>query len=283
MTPSPYILIADTFETTARHVRALAQEHSLDVLVVTDGEAAVGALHTRGLPRLMYLDLSLANVDGFSVIAELRKLATAERVAVVASSPFAALRDHATRLQAKLGIFAVVAPTPNPSELDHVFRAALAGSHPVMWLDLDDRQPEREAVELELASIAREFGVSAVSVTLVQHDRVVFEATHGMPRELADRRHKLSDGSLTSQATGTEAAPLIVADAASHPAFADNTLVRVGMVGSYVSVPLTSRSGNVLGTLCVSDRLPWLGSPALVSALTARAKFMTATLLAHCG
>lgn len=59
MTPSPYILVADTFETAARHLRALGQEQGLE------------------------------------------------------------------RLQAQLGIAAVVAPTPNPAELDHVVRAAL--------------------------------------------------------------------------------------------------------------------------------------------------------------
>ena len=130
-TPTPYILIADAFATSAKHLRALAHEQALDIVVVADGQAAVDTLRARGVPRVMILDLSLAKLDAFAVIAELRELAPADRVAVVASSPFAVLRDHATAMQARLGIAAVVAPSIARPRMEQVVRAALAASHPV--------------------------------------------------------------------------------------------------------------------------------------------------------
>jgi CheY-like chemotaxis protein len=307
MTPTPsltaYILIADNSEPITESLRSLARDQALDTLVVTDGEAAVSALHGRGVPRLMVVNLSLPKLDGFSVIAELRKLATAERCPVVASSSFGTLRGHATRLQSKLGIAAVVTPTLDVAHLDQVFREALVVTDPIMFIDLDDPaesvvreearlaeleklvdvQPSANLLEPELAAIAQQFGVSTVLVTLVQRDHVVFKAVHGLPPALAGRQTISRNQSFCRHVVESNPpAPLIVPDAVSHPAFSDHPLVLAGVIGSYVGVPLTSPSGNVLGTLCLVDRLPWLGSAALVDALTDRARQVTASLLEHC-
>ncbi len=296
---SDYLLIADISDVTTRCC-ALARENGLEPVVVLDGEAAIDVLHSRGLPRLMIVNPSLPKVDGFAVIAELRKLTTVERVPALVISSFATLRGHATRLQSRLGISAVFAPTIEVDQLRQVVRGALVASDPIVFIDLDDPsdpsvreqarlvelehlvdlKPVDATLEIELAAIAREFGVTTVLVTLVDRDRAVFKAAHGLPRELVGRDSVPRNQSLCRHVVeATSPAPLIVPDAASHPAFADNPLVRAGVIGSYVGVPLLSPTGHVLGSLCLIDRLPWLGSAAMIAALTARARAVMATLL----
>ena len=298
-TAADYLLIADISDLTTRCC-ALAGEYGLEPLVVHDGQAAIDALHSRGLPRLMIVNPSLPKIDGFAVIAELRKLATADRVPVLVTSSFAALRGHATRLQSRLGIAAVFEPTIETDRLRQVLRGAMVASDPIVFIDLEDpsepsvREEARLAeleqlvdlkcpdatLETELAAIAREFGVSTVLVTLVDRDRTVLKAAYGLPRELVGRDSVPRNQSLCQHVVeATSPAPLIIPDAASHPAFADDPLVRAGVIGSYVGVPLLSPAGNVLGSLCLIDQLPWLGSAAMITALTARARAVMAALL----
>src|SRR5919205_1211892 len=47
--------------------------------------------------------------------------------------------------------------------------------------------------------------------------------------------------------------PLMVADAAEHPVFADNPAVAAGVIRSYLGVPLIDEDGYVLGSLGVFD------------------------------
>ncbi len=51
-------------------------------------------------------------------------------------------------------------------------------------------------------------------------------------------------------------APLAVTDASKDPRFADLDVVRDGVVGSYIGVPVRGRESDVIGSLCVFDPAP---------------------------
>ena len=50
--------------------------------------------------------------------------------------------------------------------------------------------------------------------------------------------------------------PLVIEDARSHPLVRDNPAIRDLGVVAYAGVPLVTRRGHALGTLCVIDHQP---------------------------
>jgi diguanylate cyclase (GGDEF)-like protein/PAS domain S-box-containing protein len=66
--------------------------------------------------------------------------------------------------------------------------------------------------------------------------------------------------------------PLVIADAAVHPTFAQNPLVQDGSVRSYAGAPLETSAGDVLGTLCIIDTKPMSVSPEEVDQLVLLAR-----------
>jgi len=95
------------------------------------------------------------------------------------------------------------------------------------------------------------FGVSMAAVSLIDRDRQWFKSHPGLdvretPRTIAFCDHTIRAGR-----------PFVVPDARADARFSDNPLV-VGaqQIGSYAGVPLTSRDGFHVGTLCALDRAP---------------------------
>jgi signal transduction protein with GAF and PtsI domain len=147
-------------------------------------------------------------------------------------------------------------------------------------LQLVDTLPPNDALQAMLGQTARKFGTSVALITIVTRDRQFFKAYHGIDGELLEKRGTSREVSFCRHVVESdEHVPLVVADASASPTFADNPLVVSGVVGSYVGAPLITPSGHVLGTLCLIDQGPWLGSAAQVHALTETAKTIATALL----
>lgn len=100
-----------------------------------------------------------------------------------------------------------------------------------------------------LAQLAAEICMASMSaISLVCDDRQWFKATHGLALRETPIEHSICAHVI--EASGV----FVVADAASHPVFRSNALVR-GDLGLrfYAGVPIHSRDGVPMGALCVAD------------------------------
>ncbi|MGB8651936.1 MAG: GAF domain-containing SpoIIE family protein phosphatase [Mycobacteriales bacterium] len=102
------------------------------------------------------------------------------------------------------------------------------------------------------ALAARSFGVPVSIVSIVDSDRIWFKSRHGLPHVTEIGR---APGLCASAILGD--GPWVVTDAPSDPRALTNPLV-AGEFGLrfYAGVPLTTREGFNLGTLCVLDVEP---------------------------
>ncbi len=98
----------------------------LDVAVrwERDGQRALDHLRRNANVRLVITELSLARLDGFALLEQLKSLPAAG-VPVVVVSAFRAMRDTAAELRETLGITAVLATASPVSTLRRVFQRAL--------------------------------------------------------------------------------------------------------------------------------------------------------------
>jgi len=121
--------------------------------------------------------------------------------------------------------------------------------------------PEPEPVFEELAQVAaRLCGTPMALVCLMEGERQWFKAKLALP----DPPRRISFCTHTVQA----AQPLLIPDAQADPRFADDPLVTAEPhLRFYAGVPLLSREGQALGTLCVLDTVPHTLAPEQMEAL----------------
>jgi two-component system sensor histidine kinase/response regulator len=133
--------------------------------------------------------------------------------------------------------------------------------------------PREEAYD-DLASLAAQVcGTPVAMVSFLDHDRVWFKSAIGF-----DATEMPKDGTFCVHAVLSRDL-LVVPDAAADPRFSSNPLVTSPPgVRFYAGVPLFSREGYALGTLCVVDRVPRQLLPGHISALEALARQVTAQL-----
>ncbi|MCU1599401.1 MAG: putative magnesium or manganese-dependent protein phosphatase [Frankiales bacterium] len=117
--------------------------------------------------------------------------------------------------------------------------------------------PADGAFDRITALAARAFGVPVAIVSIVDSDRIWFKSRHGLPDVMEIDR---APGLCASAILGS--GPWIVADAPNDPRALANPLV-AGDFGLrfYAGVPLTTRDGFNLGTLCVLDTVPRAVTP----------------------
>ena len=127
--------------------------------------------------------------------------------------------------------------------------------------DPDEAQPpDVEDLVVRAAEVA---GVAMATLNLIDSDRQCQAATTGFAGGVSPRREAMCNVTLES---GTvEHVP----DARVDPRLADNPWVdgRRGHVRFYASVPLRTRRGHVIGTLCAFDIEPHELSPDQLHAL----------------
>jgi PAS domain S-box-containing protein len=107
-----------------------------------------------------------------------------------------------------------------------------------------------------LTRLASKFLRAPVSlVTLVAEDRQFFKSAVGLPEPWASRREMPLEYSYCRHALAS-AEPLRIEDAREDPRVRESPAVTENRSIAYAGVPLTTREGQVLGTLCVVDQEP---------------------------
>ncbi len=111
--------------------------------------------------------------------------------------------------------------------------------------------PPDGAFDRITALAARRFGVPISIISIVDEDRIWFKSHHGLPVRQIER----APGLCASAILGND--PYLLPDASIDPRSLANPLV-AGDFGLrfYAGVPLTTRDGHNLGTLCVIDKEP---------------------------
>jgi two-component sensor histidine kinase len=89
-------------------------------------------------------------------------------------------------------------------------------------------------------------------LSLVDEDRQFFKSQQGLPEPWASERETPLSYSFCRHVVATRM-PLIINDARKSPLVQDNLAVRDLNVIAYLGVPLATRDGHALGTLCVID------------------------------
>ncbi len=113
-------------------------------------------------------------------------------------------------------------------------------------------------------------GVPMAAVSLIDRERQWFKSHPGLnasetPRSIAFCSHTIRSSR-----------PFIVPDAGADDRFCDNPLVKgTPNIAAYAGVPLTSRDGYHVGTLCALDASPRSFSPREIDILTGLAAIVT--------
>jgi len=281
-----YALIVEPDPGQAQLYRHIATAEGFEARVARDGEQAAAIVRAQGAPALTVLELSLARVDGFQVIAGIRKLAAADTAPVVVVSAFRDLREVAAQYAEEMGISALLPRSASPDTVRRTVKKVLAASAaphspapPISApppaatvLEIDEERAEEvrlhrldqmqlldQTQDEELRRIAEEvakrFGAPSAMISLVLEDKQWAKAHHGLTGRMLEQRGSPREESFcTHVVQGRQ--PLVVADAAAHPAFAENPLVKEGLVRGYAGVPLEIPTGDVLGALCIFDSKP---------------------------
>jgi PAS domain S-box-containing protein len=124
----------------------------------------------------------------------------------------------------------------------------------------------QEALDRVVALASAVLDAPVALISLVEDDRQVFVAQFGLPEPLASAPTAPISYSFCRHAVN-HAQPLVVDDAGRHPLGEDNPLVSEHGVTAYAGIPLVTRRGHVLGTLCVIDDVPRTWTPWEVDVL----------------
>ncbi len=274
MSSLPYALVVEPNTRRGDVYVSACREEGLDPTIAVSNEEAQATVRARGLPELVLVELTMANVNGYQLLSGLRHQHPDRRVPAVVVSAFGALRDSAWTMREALSIEAVLDTQVAESGVRLALRRAL-GRASVPMAEPDNRpDPHRERVRLArlretglidataasealdrlVHTVASAFDVEAALCSILTQDREVVLAHTGLTGSLARERgtaRASSIGRHVIEAVGREA--LVIDDARQHPTFASNPLVREGTVRGFAGVPLIAADGTTLGALCLLD------------------------------
>lgn len=118
---------------------------------------------------------------------------------------------------------------------------------------LQPLDPDRRDILGRLADLAAELSDAPVAlVTIVEGERQVFAAHHGLPQGLAAAGQTPIDYSLCQYAV-VSGKPLVVESLAGSAMLEHHPAREAMGVAAYAGVPLFLASGQALGALCVID------------------------------
>jgi CheY-like chemotaxis protein len=260
---APLILLAEDDLSDALILMEALEGEGYTVVHARNGRHAVALLEVVR-PTVIVTSLMMPGMDGLALLQHVAAR-PAPRPRVLAISAFQGYLEKAVELGAS-------ATLARPFELDDLLRAVRAAATGAATAarcpPLDERQRLRAVVEMQLEEpspsealqrfverTARIFDVPVCLVSIVTRDRQHWHAQTGLPDDLAAQRGTPRDQSFCTHAVAAQAA-LVVVDALDNPFFADNVLVRERGLRFYAGVPLITRHGLPLGTLCLLDFQP---------------------------
>ena len=130
-----------------------------------------------------------------------------------------------------------------PGRLDALHASALLDS------------PAEEPFDRLARLAARIVHAPVALVSAVDSDRQFFKSCLGLPEPWATRRETPLTHSFCQHVVAARE-PVIVRDARKHARLLDNLAIRDLGVIAYLGVPLITREGHAIGTLCVIDHSP---------------------------
>ncbi|WP_076606183.1 GAF domain-containing protein [Cystobacter fuscus] len=313
-------LIVEPNSECSSKYQVLMADLGLEPVCVQDGKAARTTLTNHDeAPAVVMTELSLAGVDGFQLVREVRRHSPDTRIIVLSS--FVTLRTKALEQKDMLDIQGILAksaplesirrmlyrvlgiqppeptasatqPTPlpmlapleSPSPSPTPTASPVSASTPILArertrlaqiasMQLVDEGPPDEVLQGLVQETARAFNVPIALVSLVLEDRQWFKAHVGLSGKVLEERGTEREVALCAHVVEADRAePLVVPDAATHPVFSSNRLVREGLFRSYAGAPLITSEGTVLGTLCILDHKPLAISAEQVDGLVALAR-----------
>jgi|tagenome__1003787_1003787.scaffolds.fasta_scaffold20446437_2 hypothetical protein len=140
-----------------------------------------------------------------------------------------------------------------PGEADSVTRdpGRLAALRATNLLD----SPAERAFDRLTKLAARVLNAPVALISLVDGDRQFFKSSVGLHEPWHSARQTPLSHSFCRHTLRTRE-PLVIEDARRHPLVRDNPAIGDLGVVAYAGIPLTTRDGHVLGTLCVIDHHP---------------------------
>ncbi len=133
--------------------------------------------------------------------------------------------------------------------------------------------PSEERFDRITRIAAHTFGVPIALVTLVDHERQWFKACLGLETRQTSRTSSFCARAVESATT------LVVTDALTDPRFAANPLVTGDPhIRFYAGHPVRAPTGELVGSLCVIDRVARTFGPAEIDALVDLAALVEAEL-----
>jgi GAF domain-containing protein len=127
----------------------------------------------------------------------------------------------------------------------------LAALHDAALLDT----PPEESFDRLARLAAKVVNAPVALVSAVDRDRQFFKSCVGLPEPWATRRETPLTHSFCQHVVA-EREPVIVSDARKDARLLDNLAIRDLGVIAYLGVPLITREGHAIGTLCVVDHEP---------------------------
>ncbi|MBO9686606.1 MAG: response regulator [Mitsuaria chitosanitabida] len=248
------VVIVESSSTVRLQLQALlASEPRLHVVGEAADEPSAIQVIARTQPDVVLMDLALQPGSGLRVLRAVRQLGIGARVVVLSNSYYEEMR----RACAEHGISGFFDKSRQTDEVLALLRSWL----PPLTSGEDERQAAVDGLDVqsrvheafdELADLACDIsGSGMAAIGLLDHEDHRLIGVSGLsvrllPRDRGFCSHVVNEG------------PLIEVPDTWHDArFADHPLVQgAPYVRFYASVPLALSGGEVVGSLCVMDRLP---------------------------
>ncbi len=257
-----YVLIADPDPRRAGMLRDVVELGGHEAVVTRNGDEAKAMLRRRQLPLLVVANLSLPRLDGFALLAELRRLAGVDGPPVVVVSSSKELSGAAWNLKERLGVTEILAADADESQALETLARALPALRPPG--EIAGRPPgpgvalERwvsDAIDRYLSDVARRFNVGLVLASVQVAGQEWFRVHVHLPRRALPQGRSPREWSFIRQVLdGHE--PIVVPDVQQHPVFGQAEFPPAGTIRGYTGVPVVASGGRVSGALCLFDLEP---------------------------
>ena len=240
-------------------LRDLVELGGFDVIVTRNGDEAKAMLRRRQLPVLVVANLSLPRLDGFALLAELRRLSGPSGPPVIVVSSSKELSGAAWNLKERLGVTELLSADAGETEaqdtLSRVLPALRPGAgDPSAASAVAHERWVSETIDRYLPDVARRFSVGLVLVSVVIGDHEWFRVHVNQSRRASKSSSPRNWSFIRQVLEGHE--PLVVPDVQQHPFFSRAEFPPAGTLRGYAGVPVQSTGGHVAGALCLFDVEP---------------------------
>ena len=225
-----YALVAEPDHRRAAIYRDLVEAAGLEVLITRNGDEAKAMLKRRALPALVIANLSLPRLDGFALLAELKRLAPSNAPPVLVVSSSKELSGAAWNLKERLGVTELLATDADEAAMRETLGRLLPGV----------RQHAREVhgpleasagvvyerwiadtIDHLAADVARRFAIRMAVVSVLIGDQEWFRLhVNTSPRPMPERTSPRTWSFIRQVIEGRE--PMVVPDVMQHPVFSKN-------------------------------------------------------------